>query len=74
MNFRFRKGRWRKKDGTKKEEEIYADHIVMLADNEEEMAGLNTALGKYLSSKKLRPNTDNTKIMMFRKGQKKLTA
>ena len=41
---------------------------VLLAENKEEMAGLVTCLEKYLDKKKLRINTNKTKVMRFKKG------
>ena len=45
----------------------YADDIVAVAKDEEEMAGFITGLEKYLEGKKLRLNIAKTKIMRFRK-------
>lgn len=47
---------------------MYADDIVMIAENEEEMRSMIEKLEGYLDRKKLELNTDKTKILSFRKG------
>lgn len=46
---------------------LYADDMVLIAENEDEMRSMER-LKKYLKRKNLKLNTDKTKIMRFRKG------
>ena len=48
---------------------LYADNIVLLAEDEEGIAGLITGLEKYLDGKKLVLSIDKSKVMRFRKGK-----
>ena len=45
----------------------YADDMVLVAEEEEEMRGMIERLEKYLKRKKLELNTEKTKIIRFRK-------
>lgn len=45
----------------------YADDMVLLAGNEEEMRSMIERLEEYLERKGLELNTEKTKIMRFRK-------
>ncbi|XP_067207866.1 golgin subfamily A member 6-like protein 22 [Linepithema humile] len=46
----------------------YADDMVLVAEEEEEVRGMMERLERYLERKKLELNTKKTKIMRFRKG------
>lgn len=46
----------------------YADDIVLLAEDENEMKSMIGRLEEYVEKKKLEVNIDKTKIMRFRKG------
>ena len=46
----------------------YADDLVLLAENEEEMRSMIERLEGYLGRKNLVLNTEKTKVMRFRKG------
>lgn len=46
----------------------YADDMVLLAEEEDEMRSMMERLERYLDKKGLELNTDKTKIMRFRKG------
>ncbi|XP_067212233.1 golgin subfamily A member 6-like protein 6 [Linepithema humile] len=46
----------------------YADDMVLIAEEEEEMKGMMEKLERYLDRKNLELNTEKTKIMRFRKG------
>ncbi|XP_067217103.1 LINE-1 retrotransposable element ORF2 protein [Linepithema humile] len=46
----------------------YADDMVLIAEEEEEMKGMMERLERYLDRKNLELNTEKTKIMRFRKG------
>lgn len=46
----------------------YADDIVLVAKEEEDMAEMMRRLERYLKGKKLRLNTEKSKIIRFRKG------
>ena len=45
------------------------NNIVLLAEDEEGLAGLITGLEKYLDGKKLVLSIDKSKVMRFRKGK-----
>lgn len=45
----------------------YADDIVLLAEDENEIKSMIGRLEKYVEKKKLEVNIDKTKIMRFRK-------
>jgi len=47
----------------------YADDLVLLAENEEEMRSMMERLEGYLERKNLVVNAEKTKIMRFRKGR-----
>lgn len=46
---------------------VYADHIVLLTENEEEMKRMLERLKGYLDGKRLELNVRKTKILKFRK-------
>lgn len=46
----------------------YADDMVLLAGNEEEMRSMMERLEVYLDRKRMDLNTEKTKIVRFRKG------
>ncbi|XP_024883228.1 uncharacterized protein LOC112461981 [Temnothorax curvispinosus] len=50
----------------------YADDIVAVAEDEEEMKRMLKRLERYLDRKKLRVNVGKTKVMRFRKGGGKM--
>jgi len=47
----------------------YADDIVLLAEQEDEMRSMIVRLEEYLDRKGLELNVEKTKIMRFRKGR-----
>lgn len=50
----------------------YADDMVLLVENEEETRSMIERLQRYLERKGLKLNTENTKIMRFKKGGERL--
>lgn len=46
----------------------YADDVVLLAKDEDEMRGLMRKLKRYLSGKSLEVNTEKTKVIRCRRG------
>jgi len=50
----------------------YADDIVLLAEQEDEMRSMIVRLEEYLDRKGLELNVEKTKIMRFRKGRRRI--
>ena len=65
-----RKGRWGGVEvgGRRICSMAYADDLVLLAKNEEEMEGMIRRLEKYMDGKRLEVNVEKTKVVRFRKG------
>lgn len=55
-------------EGGKVDVLAYADDVVLLAKEEDEMRGMIRTLDRYISGKGLEVNTRKTKIMRCRKG------
>lgn len=51
---------------------MYADDIMLLAENEDKMRSVIERLEEYLRKKNLGLNTEKTKITRFRKGRWKV--
>lgn len=51
---------------------LYADDMVLLAENENEIRSMIERLEEYLRKKNLELNTEKTKILRFRKGGGKM--
>lgn len=46
----------------------YADDVVLMAEEEQEMRAMLSRLERYLEKKGLELNAEKTKVMRFRKG------
>lgn len=49
----------------------FADNMALMAEKKKEMRSMIERFEKYLEKKKLQLNTNETKIMRFRKGERR---